>query len=215
MPSALPAVLCTPESDGTFGLGPTVLFNLTGAAPSAAASSSSYIRSSGAAPYSSPLVPQFLPGGGGDRGRCPIPLPMLPPGAPVPPSPSPAPNATAPPGNGSRPGAGALPANASVSKLVGAASSPWPGRVVEEAGLAGAKRGTAEQCASWQRVTQKQRLPAGEGSCPLKYPRLTWQVRWLAGVGCSSTGSRQARYHLLTRPLVRLGVCGCFACLSS
>lgn len=135
-------------------MGPTITFRVSGeTAAEAATHAGSYIPIMGAVklgdvsgnPASSssdssqqftpPLVPQFLPSGGGDRGRCSIPLPMIAAGVPRP-SPAPAaappggnkpapPNATRPAGNATS-AAGAAAGNATRPNATAAAAGGRP-----------------------------------------------------------------------------------------
>jgi hypothetical protein len=141
------------------------------------------------------MVPQFLLGGGGDRGSCPIPLPMINPGRAVPTRPlstnaSTSGNRTATAGNAgnaTRPGnatAGARPGGVAangtgsslqVSLLTGFGGNSSAGRVQDEAGQAvRSAGGKGGRCDVWSKATES--LILKQEDCPLSYPRITLEV---------------------------------------
>lgn len=201
-------------TDNTFGsLGPTITFQTSGQDPTdAAVRAGSYVPiptsstardpsairkrrpSSGAAP-TPPMVPQFLMGGGGNRGSCPIPLPMINPGRAVPPTP-PATNSSAGAnqtaaagnaGNATRPGnttagarqggetANSTSSSSQVSLLTGFSGNSSAGRVQDEAGKAvRSAGGQGGRCDVWSKTTES--LILKQEDCPFNYPRITLEV---------------------------------------
>lgn len=138
--------------------------------------------------FTPPTVPNFLRAGGGDRGLCPLPLPMLAPGTPKPPAPPPPPaNASANasqtaarPSNGSS-SSGGSPATTAAVKLAAAnTSSNGSGnssssRVQENEKAAVSTGSQTQKCAAGSNITDRLQLKSEE--CQYTYPRMTLEVR--------------------------------------